>query len=157
MKIDYKLECAAFLKIKESGEKITVRKYCDRRQLELGKPFSFFYFKKVMRKVKGPKRPRPIPPSTDTPPKTENDTPNDTPSVADLICKIMGLHYLISDFLAQPSLGKRYPFQTPFSCPWRDKCRGLNAGVDVSESDSIAAQNTLETIGECPIQNEEVA
>jgi hypothetical protein len=55
-KIDYWVEGLSFLKLKESGEKITQAKFCARRSQELGKSVSLAYFKKILRKLKGGKK-----------------------------------------------------------------------------------------------------
>jgi len=55
-KIDYKAEGLSFLKLKESGEKITQAKFCERRSQELGKTVSLAYFRKILRKLKGGKK-----------------------------------------------------------------------------------------------------
>jgi hypothetical protein len=55
-KIDYKAEGLLFLKLKESGEKITHVSFCKQRGRELGKPLSLAYFRKVLRRLKGTKK-----------------------------------------------------------------------------------------------------
>jgi hypothetical protein len=52
-KIDYKAEGLLFLKLKQSGEKVTHVSFCKRRGRELGKPLSLAYFRKVLRRLKG--------------------------------------------------------------------------------------------------------
>jgi hypothetical protein len=51
-KIDYQAEGTLFLKLKESGEKLTHAAFCQRRSEELGKPLSLAYFRKILHKLK---------------------------------------------------------------------------------------------------------
>lgn len=56
-KIDYRAEGLLFLKLKESGEKVTQAKFCDRRSEELGVTMSLPYLKKILGALKGKKKP----------------------------------------------------------------------------------------------------
>ena len=55
-KIDYRAEGLLFLKLKESGEKVTQIKFCEKRSAELGKTVSLGYFKKILRGLKVKKK-----------------------------------------------------------------------------------------------------
>ena len=53
VKIDYQAECALYLRLKKSGEKLTQAAYCTKRAKELGADVSLSYFKKVLKSARG--------------------------------------------------------------------------------------------------------
>ena len=48
IKIDYKIECLAYLKLLESGVKVTQKEFCQKRSKEIQKEISFQYFRKTL-------------------------------------------------------------------------------------------------------------
>ena len=55
-KINYENEARIFLKLKAKGAKTTQKKFCEDRSAELGEPISLHYFRKVLSKIRSPKK-----------------------------------------------------------------------------------------------------